>query len=128
MLDDLTILVVEDDAVLALDIALTLGDDGAAIAGPCASLATAMARADRPGAFDAAVLDVDLRDETVFPLADRLVASATPFVFHTGHHDLRALRARYAGVPIVAKPADPAVLVFELARACGRLPTSARAA
>lgn len=115
MLDDLHILIVEDEALLAVDLSLTLEDEGATVAGPCLTLDAAM-RAD--GRIDAAVLDVDLRGERVFPVADRLRSEGKPFIFHTGRADLAELRGRYGiDVPIVVKPSCPADLVRELSRA-----------
>ena len=115
MLDDLNILVVEDEALLAVDLSLTLEDEGARVAGPCMTVKDAM-RFDGP--IDAAVLDVDLRGEAVFPVADRLHADGTPFVFHTGRADLDELRTRYGGeVPILAKPSTPEALISGLTKA-----------
>ena len=115
MLYDLHILVVEDEALLAVDLSLILEDEGATIAGPCLSLAAAL---DSIETIDAAVLDVDLKGEAVFPMADRLARDGTPFVFHTGRADLAELRSRYGeAVPIVAKPSSPSDIVRELSRA-----------
>lgn len=114
-LDDLHILVVEDEALLAVDLSLTLEDEGARVAGPCLTLDAAL---DSDGRIDGAVLDVDLRGRPVFPFADRLAAAGTPFVFHTGRADVAELRSRYgADVPIVTKPSSPNELVHHLSRA-----------
>ena len=104
MLDDRKILVVEDEALLALDLSMTLEGEGAWVAGPFATVDTALpACAAR---IDAAILDVDLCGSTSFPVADALCSAGVPFVFHTGRSDLAALRARYGeDVPIIVKPA-----------------------
>ncbi|UWQ21357.1 response regulator [Jannaschia sp. W003] len=116
MLDDLNILVVEDEALLAVDLSITLEDEGACVTGPCFSLDSAMETS--ASAVDAAVLDVDLRGTPVFPLADRLAAEGKPFVFHTGRADLCELRRRYGDdVPILIKPTRPEDLVRTLAAA-----------
>lgn len=115
MLDDLNIIVVEDEALLAVDLTMTLEDEGATVAGPCMSIEQALAY-NQP--VDAAVLDVDLRGDPVFPYADRLRAAGKPFMFHTGRADLATLRARYgADVPVVQKPSVPSEVVSCLARA-----------
>ena len=115
MLEDLRILLVEDEALLALDLSMILEDEGAHVMGPCASVGAALDVTERP---DIALLDVDLRGEPVFPVADRLVADGTPIVFHTGRADVADLRARYgADVPIIPKPSTPADLVARMGRA-----------
>ena len=121
MLDDLNILIVEDEALIALDLAMTLEDAGADISGPCMTVANALAKA---GDVDLAVLDVDLRGEDVFPVADRLLLSGTPFIFHTGRQDLEVLRERYgSAVTIMEKPARSEVLVTTLAAIALERPT-----
>jgi DNA-binding NtrC family response regulator len=102
MLDDVNVMVVEDEALIALDLSLCLEDAGAAVMGPFAEVRTARMAMERE-AVDAAILDVDVADGTVIPLADMLWRSRIPFVFHTGTPDLDALRSRYDGVPILPK-------------------------
>ena len=114
MLDDLNILIVEDEALIALDLAMTLEDAGADISGPCMTVENALAWAEEA---DLAVLDVDLRGEDVFPVADRLRLSGTPFIFHTGRQDLAVLRERYGDtVIIMEKPARSDLIVSTLAQ------------
>lgn len=97
------ILVVEDEALVALDVASALEAHGAVVLGPFAGLVGAMRMTDE-AAIDAAVLDVDLGRESVFPLADRLHEGGVPFVFHTGHADIDRLHARYGDVVVLLKP------------------------
>ena len=119
MLDDLNIMVVEDEALLAVDLSMILEDEGARVEGPCMSIDAALART---GAIDAAILDVDLHGEPVFPVADRLRAEGTPFVFHTGRADLDELRRRYGDdVAILTKPSMPQQVVRSLSRAVAEL-------
>lgn len=99
------ILVVEDEALLALDLRFALEDRGASVIGPCYRLSTAMATAQL-GGIDAAVLDVDLAGEPVFPVADLLQRADVPFVFHTGRHDPQMLAEAYRGTPVCPKPTD----------------------
>jgi DNA-binding NtrC family response regulator len=116
MLDDRTILIVDDEAIIALDLAMMVEDRGAVVMGPAGSVRQAEELVERE-AVDGAILDVDLRDHDVFPLADRLAAQRTPFVFHTGRSDRATLRARYGDVPIVDKPGSEAHLISALERA-----------
>ncbi len=100
------ILVVEDEALLALDLRFALEDRGASVVGPCYRLSTALTTAQL-GGIDAAVLDVDLAGETVFPVADLLKQANIPFVFHTGRHNPQVLSEAYRDIPICPKPTNP---------------------
>jgi len=100
------ILVVEDEAILALDLRFAFEDLGASVVGPCHRLGSALSAAER-GGIDGAVLDVDLAGETVFPLADALARAQVPFLFHTGRLNPQLLADRYAGAPVCLKPTDP---------------------
>ena len=103
MLDDCNVMLVEDEALLALDLSLTLEDEGATVIGPFATVDSALSACD---AVDLAVLDVDLCGAKVFPVADRLQAVGKPFLFHTGRADLRSLVDRYGSDALVlVKPA-----------------------
>lgn len=79
------ILVVEDEFFLADDLRRALTEHGAEVAGPANTLDRARALASE--SVDLAVLDVNLRGETVFPLADELRARGVPFVFTTGYDE-----------------------------------------
>lgn len=96
------IMVVEDEALIALDLAMTLEEMGAVVHGPFDSVDRAATACEN---VDAAILDVDLRGEPVFALADRLMAQGTPFLFHTARSDTDAIFARYGrGTQILRKP------------------------
>ena len=100
------VLVVEDEYFLADDIARALNRLGARIIGPFGDLGDATEIVDRDFAIDAAVVDVNLQSEMVFPLARLLRARNIPFVFTTGY-DARSVPARFAGVKRCEKPATP---------------------
>lgn len=53
--------------------------------------------------IDAAILDVNLGGEKVFPVADVLAACGVPFIFATGY-GAAGLEPRYANHPVIAKP------------------------
>ena len=115
MLGELNVMVVEDEALLGMDISMTLEDEGASVCGPFLTVEEALAGIAGTMAVDVAILDVDLNGELVFPVADRLVQSGTPFVFHTGRSNLDVIRQRYGReVSIVAKPASPEALVEQV--------------
>ena len=113
MLDDMNILIVEDEALVALDLSMILEERGAAVAGTCGTVEEAF-DAVAPN-IDAAILDVDLHGRLVFPVADRLRKNGTPFVFHTGRYDTNTLRERYGDVMVLAKPAGDEAIVQALA-------------
>ena len=111
------LLVVEDEYIIASDLARSLEDCGAEVIGPAGSVEDALELVERNGErIDGAVLDVNLRDERVYAVADALVAHSLPFVFTTGY-DTVVIPEAYAGVPRCEKPVDIVRLVRLLAKA-----------
>jgi DNA-binding response OmpR family regulator len=104
------VLIVEDDALLAMDLEATLVGAGAVVVDLCRTLDEAMLRADA-GDFAVAVLDFGLGSETVSPLARRLVNRGVPFVLYTGKSRHEPSLAEWRDCPIVEKPASPRTLV-----------------
>jgi CheY-like chemotaxis protein len=84
-LEGRNVLVVEDDFIVAMDICIRLEDTGARILGPVALVNNAMTIIDTGQRIDAAVLDVNLKGENSFPVADALADRKVPFVFTTGY-------------------------------------------
>jgi CheY-like chemotaxis protein len=80
------ILVVEDSPVVAPFTADLLGELGCEVVGPAPNLAAARELIEN-GEFDAALMDVHIRGERVFPLLELLQARATPFVLTSGYAD-----------------------------------------
>ncbi len=103
-LQDQQILVVEDEHLLAMEMAAMLEAAGATVVGPVPSIEQALSKLDSTH-VDVAVLDVSLKGETVFPLADELDHRKIPFVFTTGY-DAHALPAAYRDRPRCTKPCD----------------------
>lgn len=101
----LRVLVVEDEPIVAWDLADNLERRGCDIVGPAYDLAEAMALCREP-AFDGAVLDVNLSGEKVFPVADTLAERAIPFCFVTGY-GVAGLRPEDRNRPILQKPVAP---------------------
>lgn len=96
------ILVVEDEALIAMVLEDILDLLGCTVVGSAATLAEADALVDA-GGIDAAVLDVNLGSDPVFPLADRLLAMGIGVVFATGSHR-DSLPDRYQACPVMEKP------------------------
>lgn len=83
MLDGKRILVVEDEPLIAMMVEDMLAELGAQVIGPAGSLAEALLLAEEQ--IDAALLDVNLEGERVYPVAERLTVRGVPFVFATGY-------------------------------------------
>src|SRR5690349_13470992 len=86
-LTDKRILTVEDEYMLAQELALFLEQHGATVVGPVGTVQAALGLATRE-AVDAAVLDVNLRSQLVYPVADALIERGVPVVFVTGYDEL----------------------------------------
>src|SRR6185369_3786471 len=98
---------------------IVLGDAGCVVVGPASSVADALAlAADAP--LDAAILDVNLGGEPVFPLADVLAARQVPFVFVTGYGVNGVDGGRYADIAVVQKPYDDEEMVETIAELIAR--------
>lgn len=110
------VLIVEDEYFLADDAAQALSDAGAEVLGPVARIEEAVEHVER-GGLDAALLDVKLRDEAVYPVADMLRDRSIPFAFVTGF-DQSHLPARFADVPYMGKPHSAEALVLLLEPLC----------
>lgn len=114
----MTILVVEDEYLIADDLARELVEHGVTVIGPVATLEAALAAVaeERP---DLAVLDINLRGEAVFPLADLLSAQHIPYIFATGYA-AAAIPDRFASVMRCEKPIRSGALLNALDRLAER--------
>ncbi len=108
------VLVVEDDGLIALEIAKVLSDAGFEVVGPARSVMPALALIEKQGC-DAAVLDVNLGDETSEAIAKKLKAVRTPFITLSGYSRSQHPPV-FAGSPALAKPLRSELLVAELKR------------
>jgi len=96
----LKILVVEDNYMIATLIEHGLTSAGWRVSGPVPRLAEALDAASRES-YDAAVLDINLHNERVFPVADLLSQRNVPYLFVTGYN---SVPAGYAQLPRIVKP------------------------
>ena len=78
------VLIVEDEAFIALDIEMMVEDFGGQVLGPFGHLDQAL-EAIENGGFDVALLDIMLGRDEVFPAAKLLQEKSLPFAFHSGH-------------------------------------------
>ena len=103
-LQGMRVLVVEDEMLLALDLEDGLREVGCDVVGPagCVGQAMHLARQER---VDAAILDVNVAGETVFPVADILAERQVPFLFATAYAGADELYpADVKSVPRLPKP------------------------
>jgi CheY-like chemotaxis protein len=96
------VLLVEDEALVAMMLEDMLIELGCVVIGPVARVDEAMALVDREP-IDAAVLDINLANETVLPVAEALAARGVPFVFGTGYARTDVLGG-FADRPVLHKP------------------------
>ena len=108
------ILVIEDEYFLADDIAQALRALGANVVGPVGELTEATILVEGDVAIDAAVVDINLRNETVFALARVLRARMVPFIFTSGY-DRTSIEAEFRDIPLWEKPLDLAAMARSLA-------------
>jgi DNA-binding response OmpR family regulator len=111
-LDGRTILVVEDEYLIARDICRVLEAEGAGIVGPVGDVEAGRS-ALAAGRIDCAVLDVNLRGERSFALADILLRQRIPVVVASGY-DRAALPGALRGAGHLTKPLDLRRLVEEV--------------
>lgn len=99
------IMIVEDEYYLAADLADSLRSAGIEVAGPVGTVAEAE-RLLNVGDVDRAILDVNLRGDMSFPIADRLDAAGVPYVIATGYSG-ESLPERFRDKPRLEKPYRP---------------------
>ena len=97
-----SILIVEDEPLIAMmleDFIMSLGHD---VSGSCDSVESALEEIEG-GDFDLAILDVNLKGRAVWPVASALRAKGTPFVLASGGH-VDPPPAEFLDVPMIEKP------------------------
>jgi CheY-like chemotaxis protein len=113
------ILVVDDEPLVAMLVEDLLGEAGAQVVGPAATLAAGLDLL-REGAPDGAVLDVNLDGVLVYPLAEALWDAGVPFVVVTGYGRL-GVDAAFTGATVLHKPLKMDGFAHDVARALGWL-------
>jgi CheY-like chemotaxis protein len=103
------ILVLEDEYLIAMDIEQLCRDHGAGEVSICREIPDIPA--DAPVAFDVAILDVMLHDESTLSFAESLRSRGIPFVFASGYADDVDKFAPFSGVPVIGKPYSPEGLI-----------------
>lgn len=109
-LQDKRVLLVEDDWLVASLVAEAFDSCGVTVIGPATTRDDALQLVREQGGFDLVLLDINLRGELSFPVADELSRRGVPFVFTTGY-DADAIPPRHAAVPLYRKPFNPVELL-----------------
>jgi PAS domain S-box-containing protein len=102
--DAIRVLLVEDEALVAMMMREMLTDLGFSVLGPFMRLADAETAA-REREFEAAILDVNLGGEMVYPVAQILSQRGLPFIFITGYGQ-ESIAPNFAAAPVLQKPVD----------------------
>lgn len=103
-----TVMLVEDDAIIGMMMHDLLSEMGIVVTGPLDSVGKALPLA-REAALTAAVLDINVRDGLVYPVATALRERGVPFVFVSGFGS-RNIDPSFLEIPILEKPVDSAAL------------------
>jgi len=113
------IMIVEDEALVAMILEDQLEELGISIVAICANVSEAM-KAIEKSAPAAAILDVNLGGQLVYPVADRLIDRGIPFVFVTGY-GRESVDQRYSFVKVLEKPVERQALegVFSMTQRSG---------
>ncbi len=105
-LGPLRLLVIEDEALVAMLVEDELAEAGATVLGTASSVEEALYRIEAAcadGGLDACVLDMNLGGRSALPVADRLAQRGVPFLFMTGYSDDLG-RGDHVGIPTLRKP------------------------
>jgi DNA-binding response OmpR family regulator len=97
-----SILIVEDEPLIAMMLEDFLESLGHSVAGTCDTVECALDKVEQ-GGFDLAILDVNLKGENVWPVASRLREQKVPFVIATGGH-VDPPPAEFNDAPVIEKP------------------------
>lgn len=115
------VLVVEDEALIALLVADHLERAGFKVVGPATSVSKALDLIEE-GDCEAAILDIRLGEELAEPIAHALKARGTPFVTVSGYSRTQR-SAAFEGAPMLVKPVKTKDLIAELRR-CLAMPAA----
>lgn len=110
------ILVAEDEFITGFDLCDTVAEAGYDVEGPHAGISSAMLafQKEKP---DLAILDVQLDDGIVFPLAEKLNAEGVPIIFHSGSNVEDEVKGRFPQAVTLEKPCPPVDLLNAVAGA-----------
>jgi len=96
------VLVLEDEFLIALETEHLIESCGCVVVGPVSSVAGGIAAVQQTE-LDGAVLDINVRDERVWPVAELLDHQGIPFVLASGY-DLAEVPPQFRDRPLLRKP------------------------
>jgi CheY-like chemotaxis protein len=97
------VLIVEDEALVSMLLEAMLEDAGCDVVGPAPRVSTGIALVNGGEPMDAAILDVNVAGEVVFPVAEALAARGVPFAFASGYGE-GGVPDAWRDRPILQKP------------------------
>jgi DNA-binding response OmpR family regulator len=120
------VLILEDEAIIALNLQDELQDAGYGIGGPIATCADALSwlHTNTP---DVAILDTVLKDATCGEVARELASRTVPFLIYSGHREDRELLSEFHHVRWIEKPVPSSVLIEECTQLLAATQLTARA-
>lgn len=118
MLRGRRVLIVEDEAMIAIELADIIENNAGRVVGPFRTNREAIALLERES-VDAALLDLNLADGEATPLAERLVAAGVPILVCTAGVLPRAMRLLWPDLPVHRKPVHADRLIGTLTALCG---------
>ncbi|MBX7482438.1 response regulator [Qipengyuania qiaonensis] len=112
----LRVLVAEDELIIGCDLCHTVEEAGYIVEGPFVDLSSTML-AYQKNKPDIAILDVQLGDGVVYPLAEQMMAEDVPVIFHSGQMTPSEVAQRFPQAQALAKPCPPAEVIDTIQRA-----------
>ena len=113
LLNKVSVLIVEDEPFIALDLATAVEEARGKVIGPAGSVREGLILIEQH-LVRAAIVDVKLSDGNVTPIADLLIEGGVPMIFYSGLALPVALRERYPSASAYKKPTPPEQLLNEL--------------
>lgn len=116
MLNNKSVLIVEDEPAIALCLSVAIQASGGKFAGVAAAVDDAIDKA-RTLDIDLAILDFNLADGTTTGVAKILTSRRIPFIFYTACGSAKQLEREWPGVTVLSKPAGAKAVIESLANA-----------
>lgn len=112
----LRVLVAEDELIVGYDLCDTVAEAGYEVEGPFEDMSSAML-AFQKHKPDVAILDVQLGDGVVYPLAEQMMAEDVTVIFHSGQLTPSEVARRFPDAQALSKPCPPAAVIDTIQRA-----------
>jgi len=103
------VLLVEDEAIIAMNLEEVLIQAGYEVVGPASTVLQAKTLINEHDDIDCAVLDVNLRGEPAYPIAELLNMKGIPFIFTSGYGK-GGIDQKFSDRPVLSKPLEEELL------------------